>query len=189
MNGLDARYTFLPWLRRGLSAAVGEGATLTRHLQAPVEISFGAGRTASVVPSVMVGPGEVAGLDPRVASRAALLMPTMLPPTSSAHLGRRASSAEQFGVNAIQRQIGHGSSGVVYLGHDPTSPRPLSSRGEIPGRERTSILSSAAPGTPGVSPGMDLPGEAGKRHGGAKTCPMKCPLRTRAVRDARFPPT
>ena len=69
MSGPDARYAFLPWLRRGLSAAaVLPSSTPARRLQVPVEVGLGAGRVSSVVLE-MAGPGEVVGLDRRMIVR------------------------------------------------------------------------------------------------------------------------
>src|SRR5262245_44219741 len=67
MNGLAARYAFLPWLRRGVSAA-GAGASLDGRLELPVDVSFGEGRTASTH-LALHGPGDVVGLDRRVVAR------------------------------------------------------------------------------------------------------------------------
>ena len=68
MNGPAARYAFLPWLRRGVSAAAGAGASLDRRLQLPVDVSFGEGRAASAR-LALLGPGDVVGLDRRVVAR------------------------------------------------------------------------------------------------------------------------
>ncbi len=68
MNGPRAHYAFLPWLRRGVSAAAGASAGGARRLRVPVSISFGAGRDASVVLE-MLGPGEIIGLDRRMVAR------------------------------------------------------------------------------------------------------------------------
>jgi hypothetical protein len=67
MSGPNANFAFVPWLRRGISAAAG-ALTVDRRLEATVGVSFGAGRSATVVLEI-VGPGEVIGLDHRVESR------------------------------------------------------------------------------------------------------------------------
>lgn len=68
MNGERASFVFLPWLRRGLSAAVQGGATQSGRLSVPVTVSFGSGRDASTE-LFLAGPGDVIGLDPRVVNR------------------------------------------------------------------------------------------------------------------------
>lgn len=68
MSDSNASYAFLPWMRRGVSAYIGEGASLDQRLRVPVEVSFGEDRQASATLEFF-GPGEITGLDHRVVIR------------------------------------------------------------------------------------------------------------------------
>ena len=68
MNGPNASYAFLPWLRRGVSAATATAAAAAPRLRLPVDVGLGEGRAASVVLE-LPGPGDVVGLDRRMVVR------------------------------------------------------------------------------------------------------------------------
>src|SRR6185436_8585644 len=68
MNGPNASYAFLPWLRRGVSAATSTAAAAAPRLRLPVDVGLGEGRAASVVLE-LPGPGDVVGLDRRMIVR------------------------------------------------------------------------------------------------------------------------
>ena len=57
MSGDRASFVFLPWMRRGLSAAV-QGEAAQGRLSVPITVSFGAGLDASTE-LLLAGPGDV----------------------------------------------------------------------------------------------------------------------------------
>jgi hypothetical protein len=74
MSGPVATYAFLPWLRRGLASEIARpDGTLTGEPRASVAVKIlldAAGDPREIpVPLALHGPGEVAGVDPRVVIR------------------------------------------------------------------------------------------------------------------------
>jgi len=63
-----ASMAFLPWVRRGISTALGATANAGQRLAVPVEVAFGETRHANVTLNLF-GPREVTGLDPRAIIR------------------------------------------------------------------------------------------------------------------------
>ena len=68
----DASYCFLPWLRTGLAAAIsGPGGGPRATAPVTVAIDAAGDRREVTAPLALYGPGEVAGIDPRVVIRQA----------------------------------------------------------------------------------------------------------------------
>ncbi len=73
MNGL-ATYTFLPWVRRGISTEItrvdgADDAAVRAQVPITLELDATGQRRASTVTLDLYGPGEVAGIDPRMIIR------------------------------------------------------------------------------------------------------------------------
>jgi len=63
-----ATYSFLPWVRRGLSSLIA-GSSTTNYGSLPVALSLN-GSPVSDTPAIrLIGPGDVTGLDPRAVIR------------------------------------------------------------------------------------------------------------------------
>ncbi|MBN1491799.1 MAG: hypothetical protein JXA69_17940 [Phycisphaerae bacterium] len=74
MNHDDARYAFLSWLRRGVSTEITRidgDATPAARAEIPIRLSFdvGTGIRNAQVNLALHGPGDVAGIDPRLIIR------------------------------------------------------------------------------------------------------------------------
>jgi hypothetical protein len=69
----SGKYTFLPWLRQGISTQIGEadGTPVTGHADVKVRVSISGGPESSPIDVVVnvLGPGDVKGLDTRAITR------------------------------------------------------------------------------------------------------------------------
>ena len=64
-------YSFLSWIRRGVGVEIArvDGTGNAPRAEIPVTISLNQGTLSAPVALAFIGPGEVAGVDPRVVAR------------------------------------------------------------------------------------------------------------------------
>jgi hypothetical protein len=69
----SGKYTFLPWLRQGISTQIGEtdGTPVTGHADVKVTVSISGGTESSPIDVVvnLLGPGDIKALDTRAITR------------------------------------------------------------------------------------------------------------------------
>jgi hypothetical protein len=72
MSDLSGAYAFLPWLRRGLGAAIDRedfGGPPAPRAAARITVALNEGSLTAAAPLMLAGPGDVARLDPQSVSR------------------------------------------------------------------------------------------------------------------------